>query len=191
MRVEPRCRRRALSRDRLASDTCRGGLVTTTVMTSAIAAVTASHWSPGWGTSTSRSRSIPKDAAASIAELGYPDHPAPRARCGRTGEKREQKGRRVLQRIHRSLPEAAAGQQFGEGGMRGYQPGVELGRLHRMDTLLQLVDNGAGKRQVGTPRARVAARRRSHTPIFEHMFDVSIALTFDGVSPALDGYPRE
>ena len=75
MRVEPRWRRRAESRLMLESLACLGGRATTTLITSAIAAVTASHWSPGCGTSTSRSRSIPKREAASTPNSGTPTTP--------------------------------------------------------------------------------------------------------------------
>ncbi len=52
-----------------------------TPSTSAIAAVTVSHCGPGWGTSTSRSRSMPNRPAASAPKSGIPTtpHQAPAA----------------------------------------------------------------------------------------------------------------
>ena len=80
-RAPPRCRNRAESRATSPGTTRPSGRVRTIWATSAIAAVTASHWSPGSGTRTSRSRSIPAAAAASTPKDGTPTtaHHAPAA----------------------------------------------------------------------------------------------------------------
>ena len=74
-RVEPRSRTRPASFAIAPSLAARPGRTAMTLRASAIAAVTVSHWSPGCGTSTSRSRSIPMVSAASMPNSGMPTTP--------------------------------------------------------------------------------------------------------------------